>query len=885
MTKTTTRFKAMLRHVAAAFAAAALLTSVAAADANAEFGLEQPGGLEMSTTNQLAGAHADLKTHFAFNRLDPFTPDGTVKEMHFNLPPGFVGDAQSRPRCSMANTLAGFMQPNQCPMNTVVGMGSLEIGFPGSGFAAPVEVLIYNVKPYNDEPAAFAFSIQAFPIRLDTTLLSGDDYRVRVEANSREELYFLKGDVTFWGVPADHTGEGPFADTTTGRSFGNPEPLAPRIPFLSTPTECTGEPQPISMELDSWQNPGKFLDGASTIPPLEDCDLLPFEPSMTVNADNRRAGAPAGYAVDLSIPQINTPNGRVVSHLKDATVTLPAGTTLSPTVANGLAACPSASMEIGTETPAHCPSASKVGSVEVASDLLPDPVTGDVFVGERQAGNRYPMLLAFEGYGLNAKVEGVVSPDPDTGRLTATFVDNPQLPFSRLHFDFKGGPNAVLVNPSTCGPATMSFELEGWSGAKVTGTSSFPIDEGCGPRGFAPKLGAGAVNPVAGKASPFTLRVVQGEGEQNVSRIDATLPKGELAKLAGVPLCGGAGAASGDCPSGSKIGKATVGVGQGSSPLYVPQPGKSPTALYLGGPYKGAPYSLIAKVPAQAGPFDLGAVTVRSTIQVDPVTAQVSVKSDPLPQILEGIPLSYRDIRVEIDRPGFTINPTSCDPMSVTSKLVSATGSSADPSSRFQVGDCASLGFKPKLAMRLIGPTNRNAHPKFRATLTARPGDANIGRVAVTLPKTEFLENAHIRTICTRVQYAAKACPPQSIYGYAKAWTPLLDQPLEGPVYLRSSNHELPDLVASLDGAIHIDLDGRIDSINGRIRSTFEAVPDAPVSKFVLNMQGGKKGLLVNNTEVCDATPRANVLFDAQSGKTHDAHPVLGASCGKAKKR
>jgi hypothetical protein len=890
MSKTTTRFRTMLRRAATVVAATALLMGIAAGEASAEFGLEQPGGLEMSTTNQLAGAHADLKTHFAFNRLDPTTPDGTVKEMHFNLPPGFVGNPESRPRCEIGRTLAGFGDPSQCPMNTVVGMGQLELSFPGSGFSGLQDVLIYNVTPYNDEPAAFAFSVMGFPVRLDANVLSGDDYRVRVEATGREELYLLKGDVTFWGVPADHTGEGPFQDTTTGRFFGNPEPLASRTPFLSTPTECDGQPQPLSMELDSWQNPGSFLDGASTLPALEGCDVLPFEPSLSVNPETHRAGVPAGYSVDLSIPQINTPDGRVVSHLKDATVTLPQGTALSPGVANGLSACSPADMQIGTEDPATCPAASKVGRVSVQSPLLPDPVAGDVFVGERRAGNKYPILLAFEGYGLNAKVEGIVSPDPVTGQLTTRFVNNPQLPFNKLHFEFKGGPNAVLVNPPTCGPAKMSYELKGWSGAEVSGSSTFQIDEGCGPRGFAPKMSAGSRNPVAGKASPFTLRVVRGEGEQDVSRIDATLPPGEVAKLAGVPLCADAQAVSGNCPSGSQIGTTTVGVGAGSSPLYVPQPGKAPTALYLAGPYKGAPYSLVAKVPVQAGPFDLGVVAVRSAIDVDSSTAQVSVSSDPLPQIVEGIPVAYRDVRVDIDRPDFTRNPTSCDPMQVAGRLVSATGTKANVSSRFQVGDCAALGFSPKLSISLTGGTTRAKHPALKAVLTAPPGQANIGRVAVALPPTEFIDNARIRNPCTRVQFAANSCPAQSVLGRARAYTPLLDKPLEGPVYFRSNGGErkLPDLVADLGGQIHIVLVGYIDSVNkkgseaSRVRSTFAAVPDAPVSKFVLELKGEDRGLLVNNTNLCKSPNNlASVRMDGQNGKTHDFHPTVSNSCGR----
>jgi hypothetical protein len=293
----------------------------------------------------------------------------------------------------------------------------------------------------------------------------------------------------------------------------------------------------------------------------------------------------------------------------------------------------------------------------------------------------------------------------------------------------------------------------------------------------------------------------------------------------------------------------------------------------------------VVKVPAQAGPFDLGTVTVRNALNVDPVTAQVTASSDPLPQILQGIPITYRDVRVEVNRPDFTLNPTSCDPMAVNSTLVSNQGRTATPSVGFQVNSCERLGFEPKLAIRFSGPTHRNAYPKLRATLTMPKDGANIDKAVVTLPKTEFLENAHIQTICTRVQYRANACPAKSVYGYAKAWTPLLDKPLQGPVYLRSSNHELPDLVASLDGQIHVDLAGRIDSVHERIRNTFWAVPDAPVSKFVLTMQGGKKGLLVNNTELCETTPRANAKFDAQNGKTHNFNSVVKTDCGKKGKK
>jgi hypothetical protein len=283
-------------------------------------------------------------------------------------------------------------------------------------------------------------------------------------------------------------------------------------------------------------------------------------------------------------------------------------------------------------------------------------------------------------------------------------------------------------------------------------------------------------------------------------------------------------------------------------------------------------------------------VVVRTALYVDPETTQVRAVSDPIPSILKGIPLDLRSVVVNLDRSQFTRNPTNCNPFEITGAAAALTGQSIPLSSHFQVGECASLRFAPKLTLTLKGGTKRSDHPALKAVLTAREGEANIAGAAVTLPRSEFLENAHIRQVCTRVQFAADACPPSSIYGKAKAFTPLLDEPIQGPVYLRSSSHELPDLVADLRGQINVALVGRIDSVNRGIRNTFEVVPDAPVSKFVLEMQGGKKGLLVNNRNLCKSTNRANVLFDGQNGKTADSRPVVKNSCkhgrkGKAKKR
>ncbi len=278
------------------------------------------------------------------------------------------------------------------------------------------------------------------------------------------------------------------------------------------------------------------------------------------------------------------------------------------------------------------------------------------------------------------------------------------------------------------------------------------ISQNCSTGGFSPKLEAGTVNPVAGSYSPFVLRVGREDGEQNISRISATLPQGLLAKLAGVPLCPAALATTGNCPAASQIGSTITSVGAGPLPLAIPQAGKEPTSVFLAGPYKGAPYSLVVRVPAQAGPFDLGLIAVRVAVEVDPFTAQVTATSDPLPQILEGIPVTYRSVAVNASRSAFIINPTSCNPMSLTSTITSISGAVAHPASRFQVAGCDSLAFKPSLKITLKGSTKRTGHPALQAIVTyPKQGNfANIARAQVNLPHAEFLDQNNLNRTCTK---------------------------------------------------------------------------------------------------------------------------------------
>jgi hypothetical protein len=868
--------------LAALAALAVLVIAPAAASAQLEF---VPGSFEMERSNDAAGRPADVRTKFEFVNQNG-NPSGAPRQISVELPAGLIGDPHATPKCTIAQA-----QNWQCPTETAIGRIALKVGFPGVEGVSEFESFLFNVEPPNGVAASFAFNV-LINGRIDAVVTPEGGYRLRMNTSAITELAVPVGaDITVWGIPAELNGPGPFQDQSTGHMWGGPRDTK-KIALTRNPTRCSGAPEEVSVTAVSWQEPQRQIRQATTLPSLQGCETLPFDPQVEVRPDNTAPGAPAGYEVRLELPQTDEPGTPATSHLKDVSLTLPEGVTISPSVANGLVACTDAQLAPDSAVPHACPEAAKVGAVSIISPLLDEAVEGGVYVGQPLPGDRYRLFLAATGQGVIVKLRGSVKPDPVTGQLTATFLDNPQLPFTTLTVRLKGGPRAVLANPTECGTKSTSAELVPWSGqSPVVATDSFSIP--CpGIEVFRPTLDAGTLNPVAGDYSPFVARFSRSDADQMLGKVGVELPPGLLAKVRGVPLCADAQAAAGACGAGSRIGTVTAAAGPGESPYYLQGP------VFLTGPYRGAPYGLAIVVPAKAGPFDLGTVVVRQALAIDPVDAHITatlgesrvyetdgslVRTVPgaIPPVVGGVPVRLRTVDVAMDRPGFTLNPTSCAERRIVGDIVSLSGARAQPSVRFQVGECADLGFKPKLSLRLKGKTNRSAHPALTATLKARKGDANIGKAVVTLPKTQFLEQGHIRTICTRVQYAADNCPKGAIYGQATAWTPLLDEPLRGPVYLRSSNNELPDLVADLNGQIEIDLAGRIDSVNSRMRTTFWAVPDAPVSKFVLRMQGGKKGLLVNNTELCKAKPRAKSAFTGHNGKRSVSSPLVKIGCKK----
>jgi len=871
---------------------AALVLLVGASAAQADFGL-QDGSFTMSSPNAKAGAHSNLVTTFAVNQSGPATPDGTLKDLVVDLPPGFVGNPQAAPTCDISRVrMSGA---DGCPMNTAVGSIDTEVAFPAFGFSAPLTALIYNITPNKGEPAAFAFAVNFNTVRLGATVRSGTDYGIRIASrNLTEQLYILSATVTFWGVPSDNAGPGPFTDNNTGRSFGGASDGL-RKPFLSNPTACPADALSATMSLSSWQTPGDVVSDGTPFPTMTDCDDVPFDPAMTVRPDNARAGAPAGYTIDLSVPQNANPGGLTSAHLRKAAVTLPPGVVVSASAADGQKACSDAGIGIGTDADPSCPDASKIGTIRLETPVLPDPLVGSVYLGEQRPEQLLRLFIVAKGGGVTVKLPGVATPDPDTGQLTVTFDDNPQLPFSQLHMVMDGGPQAPLTNPPTCGTATTSYDLTSWaSDTPVHGTDSFQITSNCDAAAqFTPGLEVGLASPTAGGSSPFTMRLTRPDGQQDLSGIEMSLPPGLVARVGDVPLCPEAQLATGTCDAASQVGTTTVGAGPGINPVFIPQPGRAATAVYLGGPYKGAPFSLSIVVPAQAGPFDLGTVVVRAALFVDKDDAHVTVKADPLPTILKGIPLRLRDVRVALDRPGFMVTPTNCDPMAINARVTSSAGTAVDLSNRFQAADCAALPFDPTISATTRGKLTFKHGAELKAHIAARPGDANIRSVAVRLPKQ--LPSRLIPTInnaCLMSQFLEnyKGCPEQSYIGTTTAYTPILNQPLKGPAYIVATPGEVPVIELKLFGqgdaaGVEVNLAGTviIDSGGGRSKVTFSTVPDIPITGFDMELPTGPHSMLdAPSKDLCGGPITMDISIIAQNGKRQDrTTPITVKDCPK----
>jgi hypothetical protein len=864
----------------------------------AEFENYAVESVSASLSSTQAGAHADLSTAFQLTEKEG-EPYALTRDISVALPPGVVGNPQAIPPCSVLQ-LGRTTAESQCPQDSQVGVSEITLGGANSGtLIEPV----YNMQPPGGEIVArLGFFAGPYPFLLGVKVDPTDYGLVASLEGASGGASLIAASTTLWGVPAATSHDS--LRLTPAEALNQETPLGgrksglPPAPFMTNPTACA-TPRQISVTATSYALPGAPSTKAAAFPAIVGCGSLSFEPTFTLAPTSDEAAAPSGVDADLRIPQDETPGGRATSTLRSAAVTLPEGLTINPAAADGLEACSRAQVGFETSEPARCPAGAKIGGAEIEVPALEHVLHGSVYQRMPEPGHLFRFWLVSDELGVHLKLPAEIEADPQSGRLRTLFDGipalggNPQVPVADLKLHVFGGPRAPLATPASCGTYRTHYEFSPWSGnAAASGDTPMSVGAGCGKGGFSPTLTAGTLDPEAGRFSPFVLRVTRADGEANISVLETIMPQGLLAKLGGVPLCAEAAAASAECSPSSQIGSLSAAAGVGGDPLWIPQPGRAPTAVYLAGPYKGAPYSVITRVPAQAGPFDLGTVVTRAGIYVDPETAVARIRTDPLPQILAGVPIAYRDLDVSIDRPDFTLNPTGCTRRSVQARIVAIGGALATPSDRFRAIDCAKLGFAPRLSLSLSGSVLRAQHPALKAVLTQESGQANIARATVTLPPSEIIEQAHVGNPCTRPQFEANACPAQSLLGYAKAITPLLDQPLEGPVYFRANGgaRELPDIVADLRGPIHIVLVGFVDSVRrkgaeiSRLRATFAAVPDAPVRRFTMDLFGGKRGLLVNSTNLCAAPRRAAVKLTAQNGRADDFEPTVRTDCGKRRK-
>jgi hypothetical protein len=865
-----------------------------------------------SSSTQAGGHPSTLATNLYFTSndigLEGFPPE-EVKDVIVDLPPGLVGDPEATPKCPLYALLqnSGLTDcPPASRVGTIVFEAAPDAFRASEGGVHSETTAIYNMDPEPGFPAEFGFTylgkavyMYASAVRIDGQL------RLRVTAPGIPELKTIGVTLLFFGDPGNHFKE---ASSPT--------------PFLTSPTDCEAGPLSATVEVDTWQNPRNqstniypYFAESTTYPQLTGCNMLQFQPTLGVQPSTTQADEPSGYTFTVTNPQNESPFTPGTPELKNATVTLPAGVSISPAAADGLRTCsetgseginigngqtlgpgqPGAGEDVGdpeaTElganhlggeagpyddglyhtAPGHCPAASTIGSVEITTPLLSSPLEGHVYLAQPSCGGSnqpectpedalngklYGVYLEVAGSGAIVKLKGNVSVNPSTGQITTSFLENPQIPFSTLRLHFNSGPRAPLANPQMCGPATTAADFSPWSSPITPDSRSFSaFTVGWNETGggacpatlpLAPSLIAQTTNPTAGAFSPFTLALSRGDRQQDISQISVTTPPGLLAMLSSVTLCGEPQAAKGECGPASEIGTATVSAGAGSHPYWVTG------RVYLTTGYNGAPFGLTIVVPAQAGPFNLGNVVVRSAITINPTTATATITSAPLPQILDGVPLRVQTINVDVNRPGFIFNPTSCTAKQVAVSVAGAQGANVQVTNPFAAAGCKSLPFSPAFTVSSQARTSKNNGASLTVKVAYKPGQANIKSVAVTLPKQLPARLTTIQQACLAAIFEANpaSCPAGSLIGIAKARTPVLPGVVSGPAYLVShGGAAFPDVVLVLqDEGVRIDLTGNINIAKGGITSsTFASVPDAPITSFELSLPEGPYSALATN--------------------------------------
>jgi uncharacterized repeat protein (TIGR01451 family) len=801
--------------------------------------------------------------------------DAAPKDLEVQLPPGLIGNPNRMPKCGQQAFLE--RKALNCPVDTQVG--TVRPYFYGVFHEAVYP--IYDIVPPPGQPAELGFSIANIGhVPIFFHVRSNSDYGLTMQLSNIPDTGPLLGAIlTLWGVPAE-AGHDLEREGTVGEGqqeaseFCKPEVTfkgglevregcssdAPAVPFLTLPSKCQAEPLEVPVLTDSWENPGQFLS-----PPLKPiaaasitgCEALAFTPSLSVTPETTRAGAPSGYTIDVHVSQNEDPEGSSMPDLRKVVVSLPPGTVISPSGTQGVQGCTPEQFGLHSLATASCPPQSQIGTAKISTPWLPAPLEGQLFLAtpecspcsgaQAQEGKLVRLLLQAQGSGVIAKLEGATSIDQSTGQLTVTFANSPELPVEDVKLALNGGSRAPLANPSTCGvPLAASSELTPYSSETPAQPSSEPFElSGCHAPQFAPSFLAGTTNNQAGAFSPLTVTLSRTDQDEPLHALTVHLAPGLLGMLATVPLCQQAQVQVGACSAQSEIGTATVGAGPGANPLFITG------RVYLTGPYEGAPFGLSIVVPAIAGPFNLGTIVLGARITVNPSTAALSIASGPLPQQADGIPLQIKTVNLDIDRQGFTFNPTNCQRLSVTGEAFSTAGATAQASSPFQAANCATLAFKPKLSALTHAKTSKADGAYLHVRIAATPGQANIAKLKIDLPKQLAPRLTTLQHACAAAVLAANPgdCPAASVLGSVTLITPILEHALVGPVYLVSDGGAAtPDLEFVLQGeGVTVDVVGQTTIKHDQISAAFRALPDVPFTTLGLVLDESQHSLFAAN--------------------------------------
>jgi hypothetical protein len=863
---------------------------------------------------------------------------GTPKDANVSLPPGFIGNPLTTKRCTQAEFLQGTVggpHPGaSCPPESQVGSAAIHLNLFDN--PTPNKAAVYNLVPPPGVPAEFGFLILAkVPVRIDARVVREPDqpgkegkYKVTVISPNINEAFDIFGiTLSLWGIPAEPSHNAERFKNLNEHERGAEDP-EPEKPFLTNPADCVAqqsEPPVTTLALDSWERPGAVdADGnpvlsdpnwsqvAAESPKVTGCDALKFEPTAsfgpTPGSGSLQVDEPSGYSFDLTIPQQETVGTLGTPPLKDTTVTLPPGVTISSSAANGLAACSADEIGLQSTQRGNCPLASLAGELSIKTPLLEQPLTGRVYIGKPLCspcgptdavdGKLFRLFIEAEGSGTRVKLPGTASVNQETGQITSTFKENPQLPFDHLTLSLKSGPRAALANPQYCAPLTSVTELTPWSlaGEGIPGDMAVTLKseggeatfDGAGAPcpakfPFNPSFQAGTANSTAGAYSPFNVTFTRQDREETLSKITVQTPPGLLGKIAGVPRCTEqqVNQLENDvnaCPAGSRIATASSAAGPGPSPFVVSGP------VYLTNGYKGAafpgapegPFGLAIAVPAVAGPFNLGVVVVKSVIQVDKLTGAITITSQELPTSRDGVPFRIQKVSVTVDKPGFMFNPTNCEAKEVNASIGAAPVKAGEEAGAvqarapFTASSCASLSFNPSLTAATSGKATKANGTSFLVKVEQRPGESNIRKVELQIPKSLPSRLTTLQKACSDKQFAINpaGCPEGSAIGTAKAITPLLSSPLEGPAYLVShANAAFPDVVFLLQGeGVHVELVGNTDIKNGITYSRFETVPDAPIRSFETFFPSGPASVLGAFGNLCEQTLTIPTKIVGQNG-------------------